>query len=106
MSSRLTTERDCIEHMARLSGKDWRDFTTLISWRRRKDDLSEDDIPKSLKAITEQVLDPEEWHRIRQEVSKLRRSLYRQRVKEERSAKIERRRDYMRSYMAKYRRKL
>lgn len=92
--------------MARLSGKDWHHLTTQVSWLRRRDELTEEHVPTKLKAITEQFLDPDEWRRVRLEVSKLRRALYRQRTKEERTAKIERRRDYMRVYMAKYRRKL
>ena len=106
MSSRLKTERDCIEHLAKLGSRDWQRFTTNISWLHRRDEMTEADVPAKLVAITEQLLDPDEWRRIRIEVSRLRRQLYRQRAKEERSAKIERRRDYMRAYMAKYRSKL
>lgn len=106
MSSRLKTRLDCIEHMARLSGKDWRDFTTFISWQRRKQELTEDDVPKKLEAITEEILDPDQWADIRREVAKLRRAIYRQRTKEERTTRIERRRNYMRNYMANYRRTL
>lgn len=106
MSSRLTTEDECIEFMARLSGREWAKFTTDVSWLRRKGELSPQHVPAKVKAITDQVMDADEWRRVRLLVSKLRRALYRQRVKEERTAKIERRRDYMRTYMVKYRRQL
>ena len=92
--------------MARLSGADWRRLTTEISWLRRRGTLTEDDVPRKLRVITEQMLDPDEWRRVRIEVGRIRRALYRQRTKERRTAQIERRRDYMRTYMAKYRRKL
>lgn len=106
MSSRLTTEEDCIEFLSRLSSREWTKVATDISWARRKGEVEPKDVPHKIHAILELIKDPDEWRRIRLAVSKRRRQLYRQRVKEERSAKIERRRDYMRTYMAKYRSKL
>lgn len=106
MSSRLKTEQDCIEFMARLSGRDWQELTTRVSWLHRRNEMTEEDVPAKLAAITAQFMDPDEWRRVRLEVSRVRRALYRRRTKEERSARIERRRDYMRSYMARYRSKL
>ena len=104
MSSLLTTD-DLIEWASNLPGTEWRRLTTSIAWLHRRYNATEEDVPAQLRSLHETVLDPDAWDAVRRRVAKQRRALYRLRIKEKQEAAVQRRRQYMREYMARYRTK-
>mgnify|MGYP005818066759 CR=1 FL=1 len=103
----LRSAEQIIIWAAALTGEEWRKVATTISWLHRRytdlDGAPAGKIPAELRAVREIVLDPEAWASIRKKVASLRRSKHRREVKEKAETAAQRRRAYMRRYMAVYR---
>lgn len=103
----LRSAEQIIIWAAALTGEEWRKVATTISWLHRRytrvEDVPAGKIPVELRPAREIVLDPEAWATIRKKVASLRRSKHRREVKEKAETAAQRRRAYMRKYMALYR---
>lgn len=105
MSSRLTNEDDLVDYAANMSGRNWKSLTAKVSWLLRKRETTPEDVPPELRPVSDLVLDPETWERIRNRISKQRRAYHREVAKAKKESAILRRRAYMREYMARRRKK-
>jgi hypothetical protein len=86
-----------------ISGNQWKEITVKVMWIHRLKHIQE--LPPILNPILDTVLDPERWKILRNQINRKRKTAYRQKLKERRDTKALERRNYMRSYMANYRKR-
>lgn len=101
-----TSEVDLIEYLSELSAHDWRVISSHISWYHRKGYGDTSMFNESVSDFVHYIEDPEDWRVIRQKVNAMRKSIYKARLSEKKIRQKDKRRNYMRDYMAMYRRRL
>lgn len=104
MRCRLRTRDELIEWAVNLPGEQWAAVTTQVAWLHRRGGLP-DDVPVLLEGVADIVIDSDEWIKVRKDVKRLRTIKYRKERTARLAAAEERRRLYMRSYMARRRRR-
>lgn len=101
-----TSEADLIEYLAELSAHDWRVISTHISWYHRKGYGDTSMFNESVTDFIPYIENAEDWRVIRQKVNAMRKSIYKAKLGEKKTRQKDKRRNYMRDYMAMYRRRL
>lgn len=101
-----TSEADLIEYLAELSAHEWRVISSHISWYHRKGHGDTAMFSESVTDFIPYVEDAEDWSLIRTKVNAMRKAIYKAKLGEKRARQKDKRRNYMRDYMAMYRRRL
>lgn len=101
-----TSEADLIEYLSELSAHDWRVISSHISWYHRKGYGDTSLLNESVTDFIPYIEASEDWVIIRQKVNALRKAIYKAKVGEKKSKQRDKRKTYMRDYMAMYRRRL
>jgi hypothetical protein len=100
----LQSEDELIDFAVNLSTEDWSRLCTQLMWLHRRGGLA-DELPPVLNGVADLAVDHESWSQVRRRVRVLRLAKSRQ-DKAEREANAEQgRREYMRVYMSRRRRK-
>lgn len=95
------TESDVVELAVSLRSDEWRALTTQVAWAHRQGNP----LPSVFAEVEDIVMDRDSWRDIRTRVKKLRMENARKAKAERQRKAEERRRDYMRAYMSRRRRK-
>jgi len=91
------------QHLIDISGNQWKEISTKVMWLHRL--KRDNELPEVLYPISRIALDPDAWKILRNQINRKRKAAYRQKLKERRDTKLQERRNYMRSYMATYRKR-
>lgn len=101
-----STDVPLVDYLAELDGSDWRVASTQVSWFFRKEGRDTDRMDHVALKILEAVDARYEWDRLRGAVNAKRRAIHRARSDEHVRRQKDKRRTYMREYMAMYRKRL
>lgn len=93
-----------VETLTHLDGDRWRNVTVRMRWLVISEDWHDEEIPEVLTPYRNEILDPNTWAKVRNEVKARRRKIYREEASSRNLSKAEKRREYMRNYMQVYRR--